>query len=112
MKTNRELLGALATSLVLLGCQGGTTDPAVTLPEMNPLLVKIISVRPEMDGNTLVLHDENGAEYQAVISIPNLGPESDFDFGHLRPGNQMIVSGEHFEIRGRKHLTIFEAKAI
>lgn len=65
-----------------------------------------------MDGNTVVVQDESGQLYTAVISIPNLGPNSNFDFDHLQVGNRLIVSGETWSLGDETRLTVRDAKAI
>lgn len=111
----QKLMKAIVTFFVLLSvtaCQPGTRASANDEVELNEVEVEIVSVKPEKDGSTVTVRDNAGNMYQAVISIPNLGPDSNFDFDHLEPGNRMIVSGESWFLGAERQLTVREANAI
>lgn len=98
--------------LALVACQQADNEPIDGIVGLHEAEVEILSVNPEMDGNTVVIRDETGKTYTAVLSIPNLGPDSSFDFDHLKPGNRMIVSGETWSLSGEPRLTVRNAEAI
>ena len=102
----RVAMVVLMTMLGLAGGRATAADETVTA-----LPVEIIHVKPESDGYTLKIRDDNGAVYQAVISLPNLGPNSGFDFDHLKVGNRMIISGTAFNLGNLRSITIREARA-
>lgn len=111
----RPLMKMLCVALALTtvtACQTSTSTPIDGIVGLHEAEVEIISVKPEMDGNTVVVRDESGKLYTAVISIPNLGPNSNFDFDHLQVGNRMIVSGDLWSMGGEARLTVRDAKAI
>ena len=96
---------ALLAAVTLAACQPnpqGTASPAETSVEN--LTAQIIEVTPGTDGSTVLLRDAKGQTYSAVLSIPNLGPDSTFDFDHVKPGNSITISGESFELNGRTHV--------
>lgn len=101
MKVAFSLLAAVA----LAACQ---TNPQDTAPsaqaEVENLTAQIIEVTPGTDGSTVLLKDAKGQTYSAVLSIPNLGPDSTFDFDDVRPGNSITISGDSFELNGRTHV--------
>ena len=47
----------------------------------------------------------------SVISPANLGPDSGFDFEHIKVGHRMTVSGRAFMLGKARHLTIRAAQA-
>lgn len=100
---------ALAT---LAACQTSTSAPTDGIVGLYEVAVEIVSVTPEMDGNTVVVRDESGKLYTAVLSIPNLGANSTFDFNHLQVGNRMIVTGEIWSLGEETRLTVRDAKAV
>lgn len=111
----KNLIKPLFVSLVLAtvaACQTTTSAPIDGIVGLHEVEVEIISVTPEMDGNTIVVRDESGKRYTAVISIPNLGPNSTFDFDHLQAGNRMIVSGDIWSLGNETRLTVRDAKAV
>ncbi|WP_461403821.1 hypothetical protein [Falsiruegeria mediterranea] len=111
----KSLVKLLLVSLGLLfaaACQATSPNPIDGIVDLQEIEVEILAVKPEKDGNTLVVRDDSGNTYNAVISIPNLGPESDFDFDHLKVGNRMIVTGETWSLAGDPQLTIRDAKAV
>lgn len=101
--------GALMTAAA---CQTTTSAPVDGIVGLKEAEIEIISVTPETDGNTVVVRDESGKLYTAVISIPNLGQNSNFNFDHLQAGNRMIVSGEVWSLGEETRLTVRDAKAI
>lgn len=112
MKSLVKLLMISLGLLTIAACQTSTSEPIDQIVGLHEVEVEITSVQSEMDGNSVAVRDEHGVIYTAVISIPNLGPNSDFDFDHLRVGNRMIVSGEVWASEGGKRLTIREATAV
>ena len=65
----------------------------------------IIAIQDGTDGSTITLENEQGDMIKSTISIPNLGPDSDFDFSHLKAGNKLWVSGDTFMLGDEKYLT-------
>lgn len=112
MKIIISLLVLSLSLLTLSACQTTTSAPIDGIVGLHEAEVEIISVTAETDGNTVVLRDESGKRYTAVISIPNLGPNSTFDFDHLQVGHRMIVSGELWSLGEEVRLTIRDARAI
>ena len=65
-----------------------TADPAAAADRaVKALRVEILKVKPESDGYTLDVRDDAGTVYRAVISPANLGPDSGFDFDHIKVGH-------------------------
>ncbi len=112
MKFIAALFIAFSSTLALVGCQ--TTPPQSGDSSAGSFRgeVEIVSVRPEKDGDTVLVRDVDGKTYLAVVSIPNLGPTSEFDIAHLQPGNKMIVAGELWDLGGQAQLTVREAEAL
>lgn len=111
----KNLIKPLFVSLAvafLAACQTTTSAPIDGIVGLHEVEVEIISVTPEMDGNTVIVRDESGKLYTAVFSISNLGPNSTFDFDHLQAGNRMIVTGEIWSLGEETRLTVRDAKAI
>lgn len=102
----------LATVLLVAACQPKAEDATVTRggPVQN-LTAEIIEVTPGRDGSTVLLKDSAGKTYSAILSIPNLGPDSSFDFDHLKPGNSITISGDSFPLDGRTHVVADTAAA-
>lgn len=107
-----KIIAAFAILFTASACLSTSETISNEPTELDQLEVEIVSVKPEKDGNTVVVRDDNDKTYQAVISIPNLGPDSDFDFDHLQPGNRMTVSGEVWYLDDEPRLTVREAEAI
>lgn len=69
------------------------------------ILVTILAIKPEKDGHSLKVQDMAGEAYDAVISIPNLGPNSTFDFDDLQVGNNLRLKGEVWDLAGVPQIT-------
>ena len=78
-------------------------EPVVEITESFTGTITIIE--DGKDGSTITLKNEKGEVIKSTISIPNLGPNTDFDFSNIKVGNKLRVSGSTFEIQGVKHLT-------
>lgn len=65
----------------------------------------IVGIENGMDGSTVKLEDEEGRTIFATLSIPNLGPDTDFDFSNIEKENMIRVSGTTFEMSGKTYLT-------
>lgn len=76
------------------------------------LLVTVLQAKPEKDGYSLTVEDMAGKTYQAVISIPNLGPNSKFDFDHIQVGNQLRLKGEVWDLAGVPQITASRAEFV
>ena len=74
----------------------------------------ITGIQHGRDGDVVKLtHRVTGEILYAVISIPNLGPESSFDFSAIELGNVLEVSGdEPFELGGKRQMAARSAKHI
>lgn len=76
------------------------------------LLVTVLETKSEKDGYSLTVEDMAGKTYQAVISIPNLGRDSTFDFGHIKVGNQLRLKGEYWDMAGVPQITARHAEYV
>lgn len=76
------------------------------------LLVTILQTKSEKDGYSLTVQDMAGKTYQAIISIPNLGPNSTFDFDHIKVGNQLRLKGEFWDMAGVPRITARQAEFV
>jgi hypothetical protein len=112
MKSLAKFLLVSFGLLAVAACQTTTQNPTDKVVGLHEAVVEIIAVKSEIDGNSVVVRDEGGTTYEAIFSIPNLGPDSDFDFDELRVGNHVVVTGETWTLAGKNQLTVREAKAI
>ncbi|SLN72482.1 hypothetical protein TRL7639_04324 [Falsiruegeria litorea R37] len=96
---------AALAAILLIACQPQVqNETAIGDTKVEQLTAEIIEVIPGTDGSTVLLKDGNGKIYSAVLSIPNLGPDSTFDFDHVKPGNSITISGDSFMLDGRPHV--------
>lgn len=107
-----KLVAVSFAFVTVAACQTTPSAPRGTIVELKEAQVEIISVLPETDGHRVVVRDQNAQLYTAVISPPNLGPNSNFDFDHVQVGHRMIVSGEIWSLGNETRLTIADAQAI
>lgn len=116
-----SIVTLLIVSLTACNNWGGSSDvqPVSSVIEtsqretvIEKMEVEILSVKNEKDGNVLELKNNDGEVFVSVISIPNLGPDSDFDFTELKIGNRLLVSGELWEMDGVKRLTVRDVETI
>ncbi len=109
-----SVIGRMFTLVVValgLGASMATDSAASGDRTVKALRVEILKVKPESDGYTLDIRDDAGTVYRAVISPANLGPDSGFDFDHIKVGHRMTVSGSQFMLGKARHLTIRAAQA-
>lgn len=85
-------------------------DPAA----MNYLTFRgtITQIEPGKDGSTVELSAADGQKLYAVLSIPNLGPDSDFDFGAIKLGTVIEVQGEPFKLGDRRQMAAKKARVV
>ncbi len=76
------------------------------------LLVTILKTKAEKDGYSLTVQDMAGKTYESVVSIANLGPDSTFDFDHIKVGNQLRLKGEFWDMGGVPQITASYAEYV
>ena len=72
----------------------------------------ITEVQVGTDGSTVRLKVDEATTVLATVSIPNLGPDSDFDFSALVVGSTITVTGDSFEMDGETWLTARSAAVV
>jgi|GEM_PF-3821860 len=73
---------------------------------------EIIDIEDGIDGSTVTLQNNEEKLIKTTISIPNLGPNSDFDFSDIKKGNSLFVSGKSFEMENITYITAQHAGTI
>lgn len=69
----------------------------------------ITAIEPGKDGSTVELTGAADQKLHIVLSIPNLGPESTFDFGAFKIGTKIEVEGEVFMLGQRRRMAAKKA---
>lgn len=82
-----------------------TTPAAETTSGLTTVTGEIVAVTDGIDGSTVELLTANGTTVHATVSIPNLGPDTNFDFSALAVGTTITVTGDTFDLDGDTHLT-------
>lgn len=72
----------------------------------------ITAIEPGKDGSTVELTGPADQKLYAVLSIPNLGPNSDFDFGAIKIGTKIEVEGEAFMLGDRRQMAAKKARVL
>lgn len=72
----------------------------------------ITKVESGKDGYTVELSAADGQNLVAVLSIPNLGPDSQFDFGSVKVGTKIEVQGEPFMLGERRRMAAKRARVV
>lgn len=109
-----SVIGRMLTLIVVglgLGASMAAGPAAAGDRAVKALRVEILKVKPESDGYTLDIRDDAGNVYRAVISPANIGPDSGFDFDHIKVGHRMIISGSAFMLGTERRITIRAAQA-
>jgi hypothetical protein len=74
---------------------------------------KVTRVECGKDGRTVELTNEaTGKKLYATISIPNLGPNTVFDFNDIKLGHKLEVVGKPFLLGEDRYITATQAKRI
>lgn len=73
---------------------------------------EIMEIRDGTDGSEVVIKDSEGNTYTSIISIPNLGPASEFDFADIQLGNTLKLTGETFSLGEELRLTPSHAELV
>ena len=105
MKNRNMISLIIALNLTFTACESNQTSQANT--EINEqtevwengisTITGIISkVTPEKDGQTIVLTNNEGVKYTAVVSIPNLG-ENAGQYRQFKAGENISFRGNLFE---------------
>ena len=110
MKPLNLITTLFAATALITGCVSSETNSnpeniGENVLDDDALLVTILQTKSEKDGYSLTVEDMDGKTYQAVISIPNLGPDSTFDFDHIKVGNQLRLKGEFWDMAGVPRIT-------
>ena len=100
----------LIAAFVLSGCGAGAggdeTGAESPAGGSDVLFTGVITkVQGGTDGSVVRLEMDEATTVWATVSIPNLGPDSDFDFSALVVGRTITVTGETFEMDGETWLT-------
>ncbi len=119
MLISRSFITASILGIFLSACanqpissETNTTIPPNTTKQTDVFVGKVTSIENGKDGSTVLLSNETTGELlDAVISIPNLGPESKFDFDHIKTGNILKVYGKSFELNNRQRIAGKVAKS-
>lgn len=85
-------------------------SPAVTGPTV--FRGTIASIEAGKDGSTVELRAADGSKLNVVLSIPNLGPDSDFDFGAIKVGAKIEVQGEIFMLGKERQMAAKKARVL
>lgn len=72
----------------------------------------ISNINSEMDGYSMIFTDSKGIKYETIISIPNLGINSSFNFNELVEGARLEITGEVWDLAGKTRLTAREVKTL
>lgn len=89
-----------------------TTEPITLSEGLQTISGTVTSNQGEKDGSSLVFMGDDGIEYESIISIPNLGPDSTFDFNNIQNGNRLEITGEVWEMAGVPQLTAQSVKLL
>jgi hypothetical protein len=74
---------------------------------------KVTKINLGKDGSTVELTNETtGEKVYATISIPNLGPNTAFDFSDIKLGRKLEVMGKPFLLGEDHYITATQAKRI
>ena len=94
--------------------QDDDATPAISQPkEVISFTGKITRVDRGKDGSTVELTNETTGEIlYATISIPNLGPNTVFDFTDINLGRKLEVIGQPFLLGEDRYITATQAKRI
>lgn len=119
MTHSRNFIILTVFALLLGACvnqplSSGSDVPQGTIPtEKTDMFVgEVAAVKDEMDGSTVTLtNKETGKSLGVVLSIPNLGLDSQFDFSHIERGNMLKVYGEMYEFDGGMRMSPKIAKS-
>lgn len=115
MKPLHLIITIFGASMLVTGCvssESNSTQENIgeNVVDDGALLVTILQIKSGKDGKSLTVEDMAGKTYKAVISIPNLGPNSTFDFDHIKVGNQLRLKGEFWEMAGVPQITARHAE--
>ena len=107
----------LIAAFVLSACgdYAGSDETGVESPagESDVTFTGVITeVQDGTDGSTVRLEVDQATTVWATVSIPNLGPDSDFDFSALVVGSTITVTGETFGMDGETWLTAQSAAVV
>lgn len=83
------------------------------LPQKSDVYVgQVTETKDGIDGSTITLYNKKtNTQLSSVISIPNLGPNSEFDFNHIQKGNILKVYGEMFIFGGGMSMSTSAVKS-
>jgi hypothetical protein len=81
--------------------------------EVTSFAGKVTKIDRGKDGSTVELTNETtGEKVYATISIPNLGPNTAFDFSDIKLGRKLEVMGKPFFLGEDRYITANQAKRI
>lgn len=66
---------------------------------------EVTSIVDERDGSTVAIKTNNGENYDAIVSIPNLGNN---EYKPIQEGKKVALKGEIWELQGEKQITVRE----
>jgi hypothetical protein len=94
--------------------QDDNGTPAISQPEeITSFTGKVTRIDRGKDGSTVELTNETtGEKLYATISIPNLGPNTVFDFSDIKLGRKLEVMGKPFLLGEDHYITATQAKRI
>lgn len=103
-----KLLFVVIIASLLTACASHDQDVQTSelLQSENTIFVgKIAKMEDGLDGSTIKLVNDRTKEVMhAVVSIPNLSMESEFDLADLKQGNILKVSGEPFQLKDKTQM--------
>ncbi|MFK7780027.1 MAG: hypothetical protein QM490_02670 [Candidatus Gracilibacteria bacterium] len=80
--------------------------------KVSTIVGKIVEIKDGKDGSQIVIRDNSGYEYTSILSIPNLGTNSKFDFSDIKIGNTLKLKGDMFKIGEKNNLIPKYAKLL
>lgn len=81
-------------------------DDPISMENPAVFVGDVQEIKDGIDGSSVTLLDKaETSSIDVVLSIPNLGAESEFDFSHIKPGNLIKVRGDRFKMDGKVNMT-------
>ena len=119
MALHRNLILTTLTVMLLGACAnqssapGNPAQPETVVSEKTDHFVgEITALNAEQDGYSVtVTNKEIEKSLNVVLSVPNLGSDSEFDFTHIEKGNILKVYGEIYEFNGGMSMSAKRAKS-
>lgn len=79
---------------------------------ISTIVWKIIKINDWIDWSEIVIETIEGTKYTSILSIPNLWPDSNFDFSDIKIWNTLELKGTTFQLWNENRLTADYAKLV